>query len=244
MFVASTRNIGDRQWLLRDGCKDFPMKNMMLKHCAMALGLSLLPLAAQAGPSASKDLKITLLEVGGNVVGTASGSADTSALTLDGSTQNIPVLSHYGGTSGDILLGSPAALFPYYSGLTQISGTGSIFQPSSQQYFADSYSGDLVLLWVDTSAGFRVGFDNSYVSGASLSASNTWNSKTLASLGLNTGTWKWGYGTAGDTVTLQIGSSGGTTGGGGAVPEPGEWAAMGILGAGLTGLVLRKRRAK
>lgn len=28
----------------------------------------------------------------------------------------------------------------------------------------------------------------------------------------------------------------------GAVPEPGEWAAMGILGAGLTGLVLRKRR--
>ncbi len=32
------------------------------------------------------------------------------------------------------------------------------------------------------------------------------------------------------------------TAGGGAVPEPGEWAAMGILGAGLTGLVLRKRR--
>ena len=28
----------------------------------------------------------------------------------------------------------------------------------------------------------------------------------------------------------------------GAVPEPGEWAAMGILGAGLTGLVLRNRR--
>jgi hypothetical protein len=27
-----------------------------------------------------------------------------------------------------------------------------------------------------------------------------------------------------------------------AVPEPGEWAAMGILGAGLTGLVIRKRR--
>ncbi|MFY7953854.1 MAG: PEP-CTERM sorting domain-containing protein [Armatimonadaceae bacterium] len=27
------------------------------------------------------------------------------------------------------------------------------------------------------------------------------------------------------------------------VPEPGEWAAMGILGAGLTGLVIRKRRS-
>ena len=32
------------------------------------------------------------------------------------------------------------------------------------------------------------------------------------------------------------------TGAGGAVPEPGEWAAMGILGAGVAGLVLRKRR--
>lgn len=28
----------------------------------------------------------------------------------------------------------------------------------------------------------------------------------------------------------------------GTVPEPAEWAAMGILGAGLTGLVIRKRR--
>lgn len=29
----------------------------------------------------------------------------------------------------------------------------------------------------------------------------------------------------------------------GAVPEPGEWAAMGVLGAGLAALVLRRRRA-
>jgi hypothetical protein len=42
---------------------------------------------------------------------------------------------------------------------------------------------------------------------------------------------------------IQAGATrGGTTGGGGAVPEPGEWAAMGVLAAGLTGLVLRKRR--
>ncbi|MFM7321576.1 MAG: PEP-CTERM sorting domain-containing protein [Armatimonadota bacterium] len=40
-------------------------------------------------------------------------------------------------------------------------------------------------------------------------------------------------------------NGGGNTGGGGqdAVPEPGEWAAMGILGLGLAGLVIRKRRA-
>jgi len=43
--------------------------------------------------------------------------------------------------------------------------------------------------------------------------------------------------------TLVLTSTGGTNGGGEPVPEPGEWAAMGILGAGLAGLVLRKRRA-
>ncbi len=40
-------------------------------------------------------------------------------------------------------------------------------------------------------------------------------------------------------------NGGGNTGGGGeeAVPEPGEWAAMGVLGLGLAGLIVRKRRA-
>jgi hypothetical protein len=36
-------------------------------------------------------------------------------------------------------------------------------------------------------------------------------------------------------MQMNISSTGG-------VPEPGEWAAMGILGAGLAGLVIRKRR--
>ncbi|MFY7951141.1 MAG: PEP-CTERM sorting domain-containing protein [Armatimonadaceae bacterium] len=30
----------------------------------------------------------------------------------------------------------------------------------------------------------------------------------------------------------------------GGVPEPGEWAAMGILASGLTGLMVRARRRK
>lgn len=44
-------------------------------------------------------------------------------------------------------------------------------------------------------------------------------------------------------MTLNtLGVSGGNNGGGDPVPEPGEWAAMGILGAGLAGLVMRSRR--
>ena len=46
-------------------------------------------------------------------------------------------------------------------------------------------------------------------------------------------------------LSLKILPAGGGSNDGGridGVPEPGEWAAMGILGAGLAGLVLRKRR--
>lgn len=39
-------------------------------------------------------------------------------------------------------------------------------------------------------------------------------------------------------------TGGGGNGGGGAVPEPSEWAAMGVLGLALGGLVVRKRRAR
>ena len=53
----------------------------------------------------------------------------------------------------------------------------------------------------------------------------------------NTGTWNFSDYDQDGTLAMQmnIGSTGG-------VPEPGEWAAMGILGAGLAGLVIRKRR--
>ena len=61
-------------------------------------------------------------------------------------------------------------------------------------------------------------------------------------MGLNAGTYRWTYGSSNQHDIKIVVPASGTTGGGGAVPEPGEWAAMGILGAGLTGLVLRKRR--
>jgi hypothetical protein len=70
--------------------------------------------------------------------------------------------------------------------------------------------------------------------------------------GFDAGLWElkigWSTGVSGSPIQFYTGqfklgpTSGGTTGGGGAVPEPGEWAAMGVLGAALTGLVARKRR--
>jgi len=53
-------------------------------------------------------------------------------------------------------------------------------------------------------------------------------------------------GTNGGGTTGGGTDNGGNTGGGGeeAVPEPGEWAAMGVLGMGLVGLMVRKRRSR
>jgi hypothetical protein len=59
--------------------------------------------------------------------------------------------------------------------------------------------------------------------------------------GVNLGTS--GFGISGGNITNQSfsGQASGTLDQSG-VPEPGEWAAMGILASGLTGLVLRRRR--
>jgi len=46
------------------------------------------------------------------------------------------------------------------------------------------------------------------------------------------------------TTSTFAGQGSGTFDANGAVPEPGEWAAMGILATGLTGLMVRARRRK
>ncbi len=67
-----------------------------------------------------------------------------------------------------------------------------------------------------------------YVSGTSLSASNTFTGKTFASLGINPGSyvWSWGSGATADSLTLNI------------VPEP---AGLAYLLAALAGLATMRR---
>ena len=100
-------------------------------------------------------------------------------------------------------------------------------------------------LTASSGSGDRVGIDQDsgelfapagYVSGSSLSSSDTWDSRNFASLGVTPGTyvWTWGSGADADSFTLQIGAT--------AVPEP---ASLTLLAMGLAGLgmVLRTRRA-
>jgi hypothetical protein len=198
-----------------------------------ALGVELVAAGAQAqGPS---HLKLHLREVGGDVVATTSGGIDASAFSLQqaGAGPFYGAMQSGGGNSWFVTTGS--GIYDYYYGTMSLtSGTGSPFSgPSSS--IASGNTGNFFGLGQFSPGYFEIGIPIGHSGGAPFTNSSTWAGATLSSLGLAAGKNVWGYGpNNANTITVQVGGS--------AVPEPGEWAAMGILGAGLTGLVLRKRR--
>ena len=205
--------------------------------------LSVLALAS-APAMAQQSATLTFLETGGNVVGSWSGAFDLSGI-------GSPVTS---GQSGALLVSSLGFGAVTGSGQTDVYSLITTYNAGASSgaeaaFFAGSTIGSssnsgataAFARYTATSAS-QIGVPVGYTTGTALSSSSTWNSSTFASLGLGTGTYVWNYGPNNSSITMQVGPASGTTGGGGAVPEPGEWAAMGILGAGLTGLVLRKRK--
>jgi len=219
-----------------------------LTYHRLLLALSLLS-ASLASPSAfaQQSATFTLLESAGNVVGTWSGAFDLTGLSWTAGASKTGWLYKV----PDMGFGAGSGNFVSY-GVTMVqnlalsTGTEStLFTTSFAVLNSASSTGAFSVVQIGNSDG--IGVDLGYTTGAALNGASTWNSKTFATLFLNPGTYVWNYGPNNSTFTVQIGpvggtSGGGTTGGGGAVPEPGEWAAMGILGAGLTGLVIRKRR--
>ena len=216
------------------------MKTRIVGSALVALGLGFALIPATANASVSQNLKFEFLEVGSDVVATVTGSLDRGAgsgLTSQGGGVFQGIVSR-NGSDWFLAVGPTSSVNgTAYSGLTLNSGSG---QPAIPDLIGSFVSGDsgsgLIFSVSGLSIGLGVGVDDSYTDGAAINSTTTWLNKSFSTLGLNTGTWVYGYGSAGNTVTMQVGPSSG------AVPEPGEWAAMGVLGAGLTGLVLRKRR--
>ena len=193
----------------------------------MAIGGAALGLCAGLGFPAQAAYTVTLLQQGPDVVATGSGSIDLTGLIFVGSSGGDEAIisgglgiivvgpvpftasNEYGGYSGPIAFGNLGAL-------TASSGSGD-------RVGIDQDSGELFV-----PAG--------YVSGSSLSSSDTWDNRNFASLGVTPGTyvWTWGSGADADSFTLQIGAT--------AVPEP---ASLTLLAMGLAGLgmVLRTRRS-
>ena len=92
----------------------------------------------------------------------------------------------------------------------------------------------------DTSTGNTFGLignliyvPRNYVSGSQLAGTATYNSKTIASLGMTPGTytWTWGSGATADSAQLIVGTA--------PIPEP---SSLGLLALGAFGLVARRKR--
>ena len=181
------------------------------------------------GSQAKAAFIVNLVEDGsGNVVGTGSGTIDTTDLTL-GSTinQHATVFP----SNGELILGPTGnTSCTFYSGVTGPTtefGIGSFTNPSSG-------SGNLVEINGGTDHLF---LPLGYSSGTALSDTDTWNGASFSSLGATPGTyvWTWGTGADADSYTLNVGSS---------VPEPASLSLwLGVGAAALLALLGRRRRA-
>jgi hypothetical protein len=165
------------------------------------------------------DVMIEITQVGQNVVATGTGTIDLTGLTntgviegdppglqgnqafiKEGSTSPSQSASAYAGVTGPASFGTGTFL-------TATTGTGDAFGPEGS---------------------FATGFlmvPMGYVSGHSLTATDTYANQTFSSLGLTPGTYTWTWGTRAhaDSLTVQIGPAA-------AVPEP-STALVAVFGA-------------
>ena len=184
-------------------------------------------------PAANAAYTITLSESGGDVVASASGSINLTALTLN----NNANLRAYVEPSAPAIVVGPAALTAAttYDGVAGPANFGA-------GAFLVANSGTGSIAGLDHSS---VIVPNGYVSGSAISGTATWTGATLASLGITPGTytWTWGTGPDADSLTLQVTApitppAGGVQG----VPTLSEWAVIGLSGLLLAAAVVKRRR--
>jgi hypothetical protein len=196
---------------------------------AVALGLAA-PREAEAA------LTFTFLEQGGNVIGSGSGSFNLAGLRLVQSETNTRVTSQIRPLGAVLSIGSPDPVsLDLYVGFTSTPVFGVGYGSGSFTNASAATGGPLI---------FAVGsfaVPGGYASGAPLSGSITFTGASFASLGMTPGTyvWTWGSGETADSFTLQVGRA--PTQEPGVVPAP---ASALLLGAGLLGLAVTRRRAR
>jgi hypothetical protein len=189
---------------------------------AVAAGMGIL-----VAPRADAAYVVKMQQVYGDVVATGSGSIDLAALTAgDLAFEN----SFVDAFAGELFLGPVPTGAGYFTehfviyGPTAF-GPGNLFLPNT---------GDGQPIAIQLSSLF---VPSDYVSGSPGSSTDTWNSMTLADLGVTAGTyvWKWGVGVHADSFTLYAG----VTPPGTLVPEP---ASLTLLSAALAALGLCRLR--
>jgi hypothetical protein len=177
------------------------------------------------------DVTITIAQVGSDVVATSTGSLNLTDLTPNPDGELYPT----GIMRADIawmVMGpnTPATPMNLYQGISgpDSFGTTDIFDWNSG-------TGDIFGLLATGINGIVVA--GGYVSGAPLSATDTFRGESISGLGLTPGTytWTWGTGANADSLTLQIGPA--------AVPEPSSALAVAFAALAGLGVWARRRRA-
>jgi hypothetical protein len=153
---------------------------------------------------ASGDFNITVSEVGPNVVWSGSGSFNLTSLTLN---QNFPgVTGGFNRAFAQFIVGptSPAPATTY-SG-SSFTTFPTSFGPTPGGLGPSSSSGSLfgIVQTAGTGGPREVAVPQGYVSGTVISGSMTYNSQTIAGMGLTPGTYTWSWGTGGNTSTLVM----------------------------------------
>ncbi len=176
------------------------------------------------GPAVNAAVIMTLEQVVGNVVATGSGTVDLAGLSFEFSGSGLTPYIH---PSSSGLLEGAGGNYGLYGA---ISGPASFGSGSTTP--ASSGTGDGLGL-----VGDVIDVPQGYVSGTPLSGTATWDSTTLAALGVTPGTYTytWGTGANADSLTLYAGVPAPTS-----VPEP---APALVLTLGAAALALFRHRS-
>jgi hypothetical protein len=174
---------------------------------------------------------VNVTELGGDVVFTGSGTANTQSLSL---IRTAALGSFASPSQGDFSIGTNNAVSDQY----QVIETGPTFG-SGGLIGATFSSGDKIGVGVQFSQK-TLFLPANYVSGSQLNGSATFVGETFVSMGITTGSyqWEWGIDTPDyDTLTLNVVSPS-------SVPEPSTLAVFALGGIGIVAGGIRRRRKK
>ena len=152
---------------------------------------------------ATGNFNVSVSQVGPDVVWSGSGSFNLTSLTLN---QNIPgVTGGFNQPFAQFIIGptSPSSATTYsgssFTTFPTSFGSGGGLAPSSS-------SGSLfgVVQTSGPSGPREVVVPPSYVSGTVISGSMTYNSQTIAGMGLSGGTYTWAWGSGGNASSLVM----------------------------------------
>ena len=206
-----------------------------LTYWAITACILTLPLSAQAL------VNINIIEDGGNVTLSYSGTLDLTSLTRSGPNtgNNAHGLQTLNAPNTSAIINAfatnPADVFFY---LTPYSSTPADFMtisPATANLVADSFSGDHFYIVANNNNG-PLRLHGADITGSTWSGTGslTWNSSTFASLNLIPGTYTWTINNAmADTITLNVGAA--------AVPEPSTALPLLSLMVGIAWVRKRKK---